>query len=55
MENNKEQEKENICNDFSCEFAGTKLCVEESCNKCKLYNCKGCRHLWVCIEEEAFC
>lgn len=45
-----EQGNETICDDFSCLFAGTKLCVEESCNICKLNNCRWCRHLYECFE-----
>lgn len=46
-----EQTKEPVCDDFSCMFAGTKLCIAESCIRCKLNNCRGCRHLYECIEE----
>lgn len=46
-----EQGNETICDDFSCLFAGTKLCVEESCNRCKLNNCRVCRHLFECFER----
>lgn len=39
------------CNEQLCIFAGTKLCVEESCNRCKLNNCRVCRHLFECFER----
>lgn len=45
------QTNETICDDFSCLFEGTKLCVEESCNRCKLNNCRVCRHLFECFER----
>ena len=44
--------EEQICYDFSCPFAGTKLCIAESCNVCKLKSCRGCRHLFECYEVE---
>ena len=46
-----EQGKEPICDDFSCLFAGTKLCVAESCSRCKLNNCRVCRHLFEWFER----
>ena len=46
-----EQTKEPVCDDFCCMFVGTKLCIAESCNGCKLKNCRGCMHLYECIEE----
>ena len=45
-----EQTKEPVCDDFSCMFVGTKLCIAESCNGCKLNNCRGCMHLYECYE-----
>lgn len=47
-----EQIKEPICDDFSCLFSGTKLCIAESCNGCKLKGCRGCRHLFECFEHD---
>lgn len=47
-----EQTKESVCDDFSCSFVGTKLCIADSCNGCKLKNCRGCMHLYECIEED---
>lgn len=46
-----EQGKKPICDDFSCLFAGTKLCIAESCSRCKLNNCRVCRHLFECFER----
>lgn len=51
MCDNEEHTKEPICDDFSCLFAGTELCVVENCGECKLHNCRVCRHLWECMEE----
>lgn len=42
------------CSDFSCGFVGTKYCTEEYCYMCKLNNCRGCNHLWDCVENEEF-
>ena len=39
------------CKEQLCIFAGTKLCVEESCNGCKLNHCRVCRHLFECFER----
>ena len=46
-----EQGKELICDDFSCLFAGTEYCVNESCGTCELNWCRGCRHLKECASE----
>lgn len=51
MCDNEEHTKELICDDFSCLFAGTELCVEESCNRCKLNNCRVCKNLFECFER----
>lgn len=37
------------CDDFLCCFAGTILCVPDSCSECALNNCRGCEHLEECI------
>lgn len=39
------------CDDFLCCFAGTELCIQENCDKCKLRNCRGCKHLEECFDE----
>lgn len=39
------------CDDFHCCFAGTELCISESCGECKLRNCRGCKHLEECFNE----
>lgn len=39
------------CDDFSCCFAGTKLCIQENCDECELHNCRGCNHIEECINE----
>lgn len=46
-----EQVNEQICDDFSCLFAGTEYCVKESCDTCELNGCRGCRHLKECASE----
>lgn len=45
-----EQTNEPVCDEFSCTLAGTKLCIAESCNGCKLNGCRGCRYLFECFE-----
>lgn len=39
------------CDDFYCYFVGTELCMSESCDGCKLKNCRGCEHLEECFDE----
>lgn len=39
------------CDDFHCCFAGTVLCVSDSCSECALHNCRGCKHLEECFNE----
>lgn len=39
------------CNDFICKFAGTGYCIKDSCNNCRLHDCRGCNHFEECIEE----
>ena len=39
------------CDDFHCYFVGTELCMSESCDECKLKNCRGCENLEECFDE----
>ena len=41
----------NGCDQFLCKFVCSKYCVASSCKRCKLCNCRGCKHLKECIEE----